>query len=739
MPISRFARRRPARYAGHARSARHARSAPLLVVPIAALLLAGCASGSGADSGDTDAATATGGAGASGFPLTIDNCGTEVTFEAAPERVVTVKSSTLELMLALGLEDRVIGTAFSDGPVPEAYADAASDLVMLSDNVPSQEVTLSAEPDLVFAGWESNLTAEGAGDRDALAALGVQSYVAPAACKGEGYMPNPLTFDEVFREFEEAGAIFGVPDAAADLVTEQRAALDAIEPNTDGLTALWYSSGDDTPFVGAGIGAPQMIMEAAGLENVAADVEDTWTSMGWEAIVEANPDVIVLVDAAWNTAEAKIAHLESNAATAALPGGAAASVCHRRLPVDRGGRSQRRRGGVDRRPAGGRSAPDDASAPPREQADSPRRHPKQVCRAVVSSAACLSGPRPGGRARRGRGGTGVRTATWAVALSVLLVASIVVAVTIGPAGLSPADVWASVLAHLGIGEPTLSPLRDGIVWELRMPRVLTAAAVGAGLALCGAVMQALTRNPLADPYLLGLSSGASVGAVVVIVLGVGLLLPFAAFAGALVALVATLALANAAGALTPTRTVLAGLAVSSVFGAITSLVIFWSATGDSYREILNWLLGSLAGTDWTSVAIAGGAVIVIGVPLLASAKTLDAFAFGDTAAAALGVHVGRSRAWLLTGTALLTGGLVAVSGAIGFVGLILPHAVRLLVGSRHRALLPLSALAGALFLIWADTGARTLFDPRELPVGILTALIGGPVFAVLMLRNRRLS
>ena len=216
-------------------------------------------------------------------------------------------------------------------------------------------------------------------------------------------------------------------------------------------------------------------------------------------------------------------------------------------------------------------------------------------------------------ARPGTGASsGIRTGAWAVGLTVLLAASVIVAVTIGPASLSPADVWASVLAHLGIGEPTLTPLRDGIVWELRMPRVLTAAAVGAGLALCGAVMQALTRNPLADPYLLGLSSGASVGAVVVIVLGVGLLLPIAAFAGALVALVATLALAGAAGALTPTRTVLAGLAVSSVFGAITSLVIFWSATGDSYREILNWLLGSLAGTDWSSVAIAGGAVIVIG-------------------------------------------------------------------------------------------------------------------------------
>ncbi|MFC9559363.1 putative F420-0 ABC transporter substrate-binding protein [Agromyces sp. NPDC056965] len=290
---------------------------PLLAAPFAVvLLLAGCASGSAAGPAGTDAA---GESAASGYPLTIDNCGTDVTFDAAPERVVTIKSSTLELLLALGLEGRVIGSAFSDGPVPEAYADAASGIDVLSDKVPSQEATLAAEPDLVFAGWESNLSAEGAGDRETLAKLGVASYVAPAACKGEGYMPNPLTFDEVFHEFEEAGDIFDVPDAAADLVAAQRAELEAIEPNADGLTALWYSSGDETPFVGAGIGAPQMIMQAAGLENIAADVEDTWTSMGWEAIVAANPDVIVLVDAPWNTAEQKIAHLESNAATAALP------------------------------------------------------------------------------------------------------------------------------------------------------------------------------------------------------------------------------------------------------------------------------------------------------------------------------------------------------------------------------------------------------------------------------------
>ncbi|HEY6800462.1 MAG TPA: putative F420-0 ABC transporter substrate-binding protein [Agromyces sp.] len=308
MPIPPISRRRTASVAA-------ARPAAIFAAAASVALFAGCAAPAASNAG----VEASGSAASSGFPLTIDNCGTEVTFESAPERVVTIKSSTLELLLALGLEDRVIGTAFSDGPVPDEFTDAASGLDVLSEKVPSQEATLAAEPDLIYAGWESNLTAEGAGDRETLAKLGVATYVAPAACKGDGYMPNPLTFEEVFREFEEVGAIFGVPDAAAGLVATQRAALDAVAPSDAGLTALWYSSGDDTPFVGAGIGAPQMIMQAAGLENIAADVEDTWTSMGWEAIVAANPDVIVLVDAAWNTAEHKIAQLESSPATAAMP------------------------------------------------------------------------------------------------------------------------------------------------------------------------------------------------------------------------------------------------------------------------------------------------------------------------------------------------------------------------------------------------------------------------------------
>jgi iron complex transport system permease protein len=317
-----------------------------------------------------------------------------------------------------------------------------------------------------------------------------------------------------------------------------------------------------------------------------------------------------------------------------------------------------------------------------------------------------------------------------------VVVSITFAITFGPADIRVDEVWASVLSHLGLGDSPLSPLRDGIVWELRLPRVLTAAAVGAGLAIAGAVMQAITRNPLADPYLLGLSSGASLGAVAVLLLGVAIALPFAAFGGALVALVATLLLARSLGAITPTRTVLAGLAVSSLAAAITSLVIFWTVTGDSYREILGWLLGSLAGARWPAVAIAFAAILIAGVPIVLGGRVLDAFAFGDTTAASLGVNVSATRWVLLTASALLTGAMVSVSGSIGFVGLVLPHAVRLVSGPRHRSLLPLSALVGAIFLIWADTLARTAFDPRELPVGIVTAIIGAPVFALLLARRR---
>lgn len=293
------------------------------LVLVSSLALAGCAGGQELASGEpSEGPSGTPESSSTTYPLTLDNCGFDVTFDAAPRKVVTIKSSTTEMMLALGLGDRLVGTAFPDGPVAEQWADAAADLpavaTPLTDKVPGAEAVLTLAPDLVYAGWESNLTAEGAGDRTTLQQLGVQTYVSPSACKAEAYKPNPLTFDDVFAEITEAGEIFDVAGTAQDLVAAQRAELEAVEADDRGLTALWYSSGSDIPYVGAGTGAPQMIMDAVGLENIAASVQDTWTPFSFEEIIAADPDVIVLVDSAWNTAQSKIDALQANPATANL-------------------------------------------------------------------------------------------------------------------------------------------------------------------------------------------------------------------------------------------------------------------------------------------------------------------------------------------------------------------------------------------------------------------------------------
>ena len=326
------------------------------------------------------------------------------------------------------------------------------------------------------------------------------------------------------------------------------------------------------------------------------------------------------------------------------------------------------------------------------------------------------------------------------ALWALLLVSLVAAVTFGPADIVPHEVWSVILHHLGfLPDSPVSRLRDAIVWELRLPRVLTAMGVGAGLALSGTVMQALTRNPLADPYLLGLSSGAALGAVTLAMLGLTLLMPVGAFLGSIGALALALLIARLLGGATPSRAILAGICISALASAATSLLIFWYATGDSYREILSWLMGSLSGSLWADAGLALGALLLCAPLILVAAGRLDAFAFGDNAAAALGVDVPRLR-WLLLGTtALLTGIMVAIGGAIGFVGLVVPHVVRLATGSRHRVLLPHVMLVGAIFMLWTDTAARPLFDPRELPVGIITALIGAPVFLLVLLRYRRVT
>lgn len=316
---------------------------PVLASSVVALtlVLAACgpaddgaprAAGTGADGGNAPAFATPGGTGpatpgasgttspsTAGFPLTVSTCGVETTLDAPPERIVTIKSSATEMVLALGAGDRLVATAYPDGEVPGDLPAPAADVPVLAEKNPAAEAVLALAPDLVYAGWESNLSADGAGERAMYEDLGISTLVSPSACKGAAHKPDRLTFDAVFAEITQAGAVLGTPDAAAELVATQRAELAALEPTGAGRSALWYSSGSDIPFVGAGTGAPQMLMEAVGLENIAADVADTWTSLAWEAVADRDPDVIVLVDSAWNTAEHKIDVLEANPVTAVLP------------------------------------------------------------------------------------------------------------------------------------------------------------------------------------------------------------------------------------------------------------------------------------------------------------------------------------------------------------------------------------------------------------------------------------
>ncbi|WP_459550138.1 FecCD family ABC transporter permease [Nocardia sp. X0981] len=316
-----------------------------------------------------------------------------------------------------------------------------------------------------------------------------------------------------------------------------------------------------------------------------------------------------------------------------------------------------------------------------------------------------------------------------------------VTITVGPAQLSIGDVYGVLFEKLGIGASTVSAIREGIVWELRLPRTLLAAVCGAGLAVCGVIMQSLLRNPLADPFVLGISSGASTGAVVVAVLGVGggvVSLSTGAFLGALVSFGLVLLLAAGAGG-GAAKVVLAGVVGTQLFSALTSFIVLSAADAERTRGILFWLLGSLAGATWTDVTVTT-AVCAAGFLLCCwRASALDAFTFGSAAAASLGIAVGRTRLLLLVVTAMMTAVLVGAAGAIGFVGLVLPHAARFLVGPRHSRLLPVTAVLGAVLLVWVDALARTVFEPQEVPVGVVTALIGAPAFAVLLFRTRSTS
>ncbi|MBL0795055.1 MULTISPECIES: FecCD family ABC transporter permease [Pseudomonas] len=332
-----------------------------------------------------------------------------------------------------------------------------------------------------------------------------------------------------------------------------------------------------------------------------------------------------------------------------------------------------------------------------------------------------------------------RYALLLIALGAVLLVSCVVSLGFGPARV-PVDVVWQILLHklFGLGVPDWSAGQEHIVWLIRVPRMLLGALVGAGLALIGAVLQAVTRNPLADPHLLGVTSGATLGAVIVVLhVGeiVGLLtLPIAAFIGALLSMFLVLGIANRQGRLDSDRLLLCGVAVSFVMMAIANLLLFMGDHRAS-SAVMFWMLGGLGLARWELLAVPALSVLLGLILLIGMARPLNALMAGEQTAVTLGLNARAVRLRVFVIASLMTGVLVSISGSIGFVGLMVPHIARRLIGAEHRRLLPVCVLLGSVFLVWVDVAARTLIAPEDLPIGVATAALGGLFFIGLMRRR----
>lgn len=322
---------------------------------------------------------------------------------------------------------------------------------------------------------------------------------------------------------------------------------------------------------------------------------------------------------------------------------------------------------------------------------------------------------------------------------VLLALAIGAGVGIGELPISLDTTYFAITNRLGWTAMPLDRIHESVIWDYRLSRALVAACCGAGLALCGAILQSLLRNPLAEPYVLGVSAGASTGAVSIIVLGLGagtISLSVGAFAGSLAAFLFVVLLASGArgGA---DRTILAGVAASQLFNALTSYIVSTSANAQQARDVMFWLLGSFGGVRWPEFQLVLVMVILGFGICMYYARALDAFAFGDDAASSLGISVGRVRIILFAATALMTATIVSMVGSIGFVGLVVPHAARFIVGPLHMRLLPACVAVGAIFMVLADIVSRVILPQQVLPIGVVTALIGVPFFSVILYRARR--
>lgn len=341
-------------------------------------------------------------------------------------------------------------------------------------------------------------------------------------------------------------------------------------------------------------------------------------------------------------------------------------------------------------------------------------------------------------------GAAARSIAWLWLTPAILAAALLFGTAVGETRIPIATVIDVLAVKTGLSHAAIDPIDLGVIWHYRMSRAVVAACGGASLALSGLILQALLRNPLAEPYLLGISAGASTGAVSVTVAGFGAGLvgmSAGAFAGALTAFALVALLARAAGGGAGVRgagvIILAGIAGSQMFNALTALIIAQSASAEQARGIMFWLLGNLSGIRWPDTWLAlPMALFGLGVTLW-HIRSLDAFTFGADSAAALGIDVRRTQAVLIGTATLMTAIMVSIAGAIGFVGLVVPHAMRILVGVRHNRLVPATALAGAVFLVISDVVSRIALPGQVLPIGVITALVGAPVFAIIMIRGRQ--
>ncbi|WP_067217522.1 FecCD family ABC transporter permease [Marinomonas gallaica] len=326
----------------------------------------------------------------------------------------------------------------------------------------------------------------------------------------------------------------------------------------------------------------------------------------------------------------------------------------------------------------------------------------------------------------------------------ILLAAVTMGVAIGETNIAFSTVLQAVANAAWGADYAVHPIDQGVIWNYRLTRTIVAACCGAALAVTGLVLQSLLRNALADPYLLGISAGASTGAVMVTIAGIGigvLSMSFGALIGAMLAfgfvmLLSALASKRRSGNIS-TQIILAGIAGSQLFNALTAFVIAKSANAEQARGIMFWLLGNLSGARWQEVTLALP-VLLIGLALVIwHARALDAFLFGSDAAASIGIPVRRVQVILIFGTAMMTAVMVSMVGAIGFVGLVIPHAARFLFGSSHLILVPACAVIGALFLIFCDIGSRIVIPGQVLPIGVVTALIGAPCFALVLIRGQK--